>query len=106
MKEWIKAKWKWITGGVIIVLGVLSTKKTKNNVKEEDAEAAKRAAEKIAKDQEKLTKDYVTKKEEIRNKKDNVEKDVKKKLEEEAERMKKDNSLIDAYLNSKGLKKK
>ena len=104
--NWIKERWEWFLGGIILLIGIFSSTKTKNDVKEKDAKARLEALKELQNKQRKLTEDYIEEKKEISKKRNDVATKVEVKIEKEKEKIKKDKSLIDKHLKDAGLKKK
>jgi len=102
----LKEKWEWFVGGIILLLGIFASSKTKDKVKEKDL--------KIRLDAE---KDIAVKQEEIRvNSKKEREKIIKdheigttlirKEERERIDELSNDPAALDDYLQNLGLNKK
>jgi len=106
MTEWLKEKWEWIVGGVILLIGVLASSKTKNRVKEKDLKVRLDTEKKIAKEQEEIRINSQLKKDDILKDHEAGTTLIQKEEKERIEELSNDPAALDDYLQNLGLNKK
>tara|TARA_R110002153_G_scaffold119238_3_gene264230 strand:+ start:7763 stop:8089 length:327 start_codon:yes stop_codon:yes gene_type:complete len=107
--KWIKEKWEVIATIVVsllMLIGFLSTRKTKNEVGKKSAEIQRDAERKIAREQKSLTDDFLKDTQLLTSEKELVIKELADELAIEKEKLKNDSSLVDDKLDKLGLNKK
>lgn len=103
--DWLKEKWEWIIGGLIVLIGFLASRKTNSKVKEKDLEVRLKTEKSIQESQESIR---------LQSEKD--EKDILANHEKEKDliEFEKDNRVkelkdseekIEKYLKDKGITK-
>lgn len=102
--DFIKDKWEWIVGTILLLLGIFSSTKTKNNVSEKDNEAKRKREEELRKRQEALSEQHAKNIKDIYKEKEEKEDIAKKEVNDLKEKFKNDPKALSEYLRSKGLK--
>jgi uncharacterized membrane-anchored protein YhcB (DUF1043 family) len=106
MTKWIKEKWEWLVAGIILLIGIVASSKTKNKVKEKDLQARLDTEKKIAKDQEEIRINSQIKKDEILKDYEDGTTVIQKEEKERIEELSNDPDALDNYLQNLGLNKK
>jgi hypothetical protein len=106
MTKWLKEKWEWLVAGVILIIGLIASSKTKNRVKEKDLKVRLDTEKKIAKEQEEIRIKSQKQKDQILKEHDKGTILIQKEEKERIEELSKDPDALDDYLQSIGLNKK
>ena len=106
MTKWLKEKWEWLVAGVILIIGLIASSKTKNRVKEKDLKVRLDTEKKIAKEQEEIRINSQLKKDEILKDHKVGTTLIQKEEKEGIEELSNDPNALDDYLQSIGLNKK
>lgn len=104
--KFLKEKWEWLLGIVLLLIGVIASSKTKSRVKEKDLEAKIDNKEKTRVAQIKITEDYHNKEIEILSKSNEKASRIEKEKKDRIKELSEDHSKLDDYLKKAGLTKK
>ena len=104
--SWLKEKWEWILGGLLLLIGILSSTKTKNKVKEKDLEVRLKTEKEIQKKQSEIRSKSEVEKDKILKNHEKGTVQIKKEEDERITELRSNPEALDKYLKSIGLQKK
>lgn len=104
--SWLKEKWEWILGGLLLLIGILSSTKTKNKVKEKDLEVRLKTEKEIQKKQSEIRSKSEVEKDKILKNHEKGTVQIKKEEDERITELRSNPEALDEYLKSIGLQKK
>ena len=106
MTKWLKEKWEWIVGGIILLIGLIASSKTKNRVKEKDLKVRLDTEKKIAIEQEQIRINAQKEKDQILKEHNKGTVLIQKEEKERINALSNDPDALDDYLQGIGLNKK
>jgi hypothetical protein len=104
--KFIKEKWEWFVGAILLLIGVFASSKTKNKTREKDLEARLANKEKISVEQIRISDKYHKNELEILSENDALFKKVEKEKLDRIKELSGEQKKLDDYLKKAGLTKK
>ena len=104
--NWLKEKWEWVLGGLLLLIGILSSTKTRNKVKEKDLETRLETEKSIQKKQTEIRLESEANKNKILKNHEQGTVQIKKEEDERISELRNNPEALDEYLKSIGLQKK
>lgn len=104
--KFIKEKWEWFVGAILLLIGVFASTKTKNKTREKDLEARLANKEKISVEQIRISDKYHKNELEILSENDALFKKVEKEKLDRIKELSGEQKKLDDYLKKAGLTKK
>lgn len=104
--EFLKKRWEWLVGAILILIGIFASSKTKNKTKEKDLEAKLKHREKISVEQIRISEEYHDREIEILGENSEAAKLIEKEKNDRIKELSEDHTKIDDYLKKAGLTKK